>query len=204
MSRARRVLVLMEDQMDDGQKTHQHGPTVLLKGCLADRLCEEKGVQFWDALYSAPLRDGLLVKACKGDTKVRSACCQGLDHHQRLGRVVAMVDRDKLHRPLNVRKSACRVELLGAFLKTCPRPDEVEVVLLENNMETVLRVVADLLRASDEERRQAIEEKELNVRDRLLQRIATKETLQPERAKLCELVPSWGRLVERVWVRLPK
>ena len=196
----RQVVLLLEDSLQKGVAPHNHGPSLLIKSLLTDRLVEDGVFSYWDPNL---LRDQLVIYPRKGDTKLRKDCCEPkrYERFSSQGQVVVMVDRDKLHRLVGLSFGACRVELREQFLEGCPQPDEVEFVLLEDNMETILRAVADLLEVSDDVRERAVKQKKLNERDALL--IKLYDYGQGAlRDRLLIAVPSLGRLIDKLAARL--
>ena len=157
----RPVIVLFEDARSPAVKTALDD---LLISCVADTL----GIEDRQAL-----RPWLQVSLRKGNASLLDDCRHVDDIARRGELVVAVFDDDKVRRLLGLpgKTPASRVE--AAIKKGCPNPTGLEVVLLEKNMETLLRAARDCqVEAADETWNSAIAGKRLNARDQILKKLA--------------------------------
>ena len=157
----RPVIVLFEDSRSPAAKTALDD---LLISCVADTL---------DVEDRQALRRCLEVRLCKGNHNLLDDCRHVDDIARRGELVVAVFDDDKVRRLLSLPARAPQNQVEAAIKKGCPNPAGLEVVLLDKNMETLLRAARDChVQATDEIWTSAIQRKRLNARDQILKKLA--------------------------------
>jgi hypothetical protein len=125
------VKVLYEDQQAEG--VSEFGLHLLVRRCVLDQLG-------WSDDRWTDLKDWLYGHATKGDTKLLSACenareARGFPH------VFAVFDDDKIRRRLGLTHEACTTMVRGTIQARSPFKDQLQVVLLGRNMESVVAAV---------------------------------------------------------------
>jgi len=191
----RPITILYEDSAADGQ-VKEYGPHLLVRQCVADRL----GKSSWElkTLEGIP-RNGAsnIVKDCR---KIPP-------QFGRDGRLVAAVydfdkirhEVNKIHHDVKLAPGACRSQIKAALGSGCAWREQLVIVLLDRNLETVLEAVCACAPTmiSAELRRLAIERKQRNERDLVLKKIISPNDRAIREAVL-ERVPSLGYLVDKL------
>jgi hypothetical protein len=181
---ARIMTVLYEDQTSVTPKNY--GPHMLLLACVADALGRDR----WE------LREHVVAAPKKGDSKLRAALAQDGELLAKSGPIVAVFDHDHVRDCFKLTADACKRTVLVA-IKGCTSAGP-EVVLLVENMETVITACCQVLgRPVPEKKPTPLE------RDGIVQAVANSED-RAVREALLSRVPSFKRLggvVER-WLRL--
>jgi len=197
----RHVVVLAEDE--SATTPANHGPTALLLALLADRMIARGHTDLWDPWS---LRGRVTFVPCGPGNKVLAKCRGEYETWRHRRPIVALMDRDRIYRPLKTERQACLTLLREAFFQ-CPdksgrtcHPD-VEPVFLEDNIETVCCHIADIEGVDEALRTQAIDRKNRAARDRLLHRVA-QENKGRERSELERRVKSLARLADKVFALL--
>lgn len=176
--------VLYEDRAAPGNPK-EFGPHNLVLALVADALSRD--------FYSRAFRESVTGLPMKSNGKVWKACRENLSLLTRTGRsVVAVIDADRVAEMLGPPRPACRRAVLERLRAPCPDSQLLHFVLLEQNLETVLRAITgdDWV------------DKDVLQRDRLLNRVAYEWTRQqrktlrarPELGSLCRLVDLLARL----------
>jgi hypothetical protein len=127
------IRILYEDQRDD--QARPFGLHSLILACVADDL----GCEVWKLKH---VKDDLK----KGRDKVRAECERNLARLTRDGsHVIAVYDLDEAHQackgPL---QATCKPALKRALTEGCNPAEKLAVILLDQNVETVLGVVRRL------------------------------------------------------------
>jgi len=189
----RKISILYEDSAANGG-VHNYGPHVLVQQCVGDRL----GKSHWE------LKDSLAAMPKNGVSNVRVECRRIASRIARGGGlVVAVYDADKIRREIVRPATACKVEVKEVLKKECSWPDQLCIVLLERNIETVVEAVrtCEPTLVPEDIWVQAIKRKNLNARDIVLTHAAS----PPKRAlrdQVLAIVPSLGYLVHKLVVAL--
>jgi hypothetical protein len=115
--------------------------------------------------------------------------------------VVAVLDRDQVHRHLDLSPAPCTSAVTSAVHAGVARQEHVKVVLLDRNLETVVERVraCDPALVPTDEYVRAIERKDPLARDTVFQKAAARATV---RAALRKAMPSFQYLVASVALRL--
>jgi hypothetical protein len=190
----RPVTVLYEDSAADGPVSN-YGPHVFVCQCVGDEL----GVEGWRVA-----RDHLSGNPRRGSARIRDDCRQNPSRFVRDGRLAfAVYDADRLPALLGLPASACKPDVKAVLLGECPWREQLCVVLLERNLETVLRALreCDPQLVDEPIWTRAIERKFLTERDLIFVR-AAKPTPSRRLLRACarEQVPSLDYLVRRLVV----
>jgi len=190
MSSAPRVTILLEDQLAKGTPLANAGPTRLIKACVAD----------WsDALgrseprYELDRRTQVVYQ--KGNGNVLRQCRKDSEALCNSGPVIAVLDRDRAHKLWELAGGGCRTMLLDRFSAECD--SQIELVFLEQNLETVVSCIANRLNLGPMLIEQAVKRKDLNQRDSVLNRAVGAQSLAV-RQHLLHDVPSFERLIDKI------
>lgn len=175
----RPIVVLYEDQLY-GSKPANYGPNVLALACVADRIGEASGP------YA--LRDRVNAVPKKGDSKVLAALADLQAFGDMPGSIVVL-DLDRIRRLLKLEPACCKRDILDTLAARAMTG--TEFVLLEDNMETVVRACATILSCTPPTRKPTPLE-----RDAILHNMASAG--EDARRELLHRVPSFGRLVSRL------
>ncbi|MBA3550135.1 MAG: hypothetical protein H0T76_26960 [Nannocystis sp.] len=163
------------------------GLHLLVSRCVLERLG-------WKEERWYELRRHLIGQAKKGDAKLLAAC-QNANEARNFRHVFAVFDDDEVRtiKPLALSPNACKVQVRAAILATSPYRNDLGVVLLGQNMESVVAAVQRCKCA-------AVPEKKLKLpeRDAVLASIAWREEDAPRRACVLQAVPSLEYLVARL------
>jgi hypothetical protein len=172
------VWLLWEDQ--SGSAPKGFGPHSLLLNCLSDDLGEER----WK------LEASVRSSARKGNNKLLNSLKQDLERLRDDGFVVAVFDRDKAHllRGKAHETARCRSALLATIKSEAP--GDYQVILLEDNAETLVQACLLALGESAPEKKPTRDE-----RDGYLRAVAGRPDL---RTKVRNEIPSFDRLVLKV------
>lgn len=174
-----RIVVLWEDQRAPGKA---FGPDLLLKSCIADDRNESPYADWWRRILPIPK---------KGKERLIEALREDLQDLAAAGSVVAVLDRDKAHElGGSKRKPACRSQLLDILRQKSP--GKYELVLLEDNLETLLEACFQALG-----RDLASTKPSPNDRDDIFHKVAFRPS-RDLRIQVREEVPSFDRLVVKV------
>jgi hypothetical protein len=180
-----RVRILYEDSGDPTE----FGPHKLVARYACDRL----GVEPWQ------LRDRLKGDPKRGNANVLKACREDLGKLVKGGwAIVAVYDSDQIGHRIGLPRGACKSQLVARLKQDCEPRDRLVVVLLEENVETLLRAIAaiDPALAPPATLQRALG-KDLNCRDIILAKAASPPA-RAMRDRLAERVPSLAYLVRRV------
>lgn len=190
------VTVCYEDQRGENRQFRLHD---LLLTYICEREVQLK-LQRWQLegyVGKRPMKGvtGLLKAACDEVELVAPDC------HP----VVAVFDSDRIRGALGLPGDASRAAVEAAIIQRCVTQGKLRVVLLERNMETVLRAVQACLpapthvAAAGSGAQTRVKPSRL-TRDLLLARMAKsgEEGMRQARKALLERVPSLGLLVETV------
>lgn len=173
------VVILYEDQ---GGLRNQFGLHDLVVAMVNDQLDND----FW-RLRSGALKDG---RPSKGNAKLLKRLAEPRELERLMGGgrpVVAVFDADK---------PPCTEQELRQYEAANPL---LHIVLLDRNLETVLKAAADCEPGlSPELVTSAVRHKDHNARDRLLLKVAHGEHLRDVRDCMGGKVPSLRHLCERV------
>lgn len=174
------VLVLYEDS--PGALPVAFGPHRFVLQCLADRL----GLPWWE------LGGLVLGQPKKGNSQLRRACREARLYD--LNRVViAVYDDDRIRTMLGVAADACIQQVTGALRKEAVRPERLRVVLLERNIDDVVRAV-QACRAAEgvQHRKPTPDERDLILKD------AATPANRHVRECVLQRVPSLAYLVDKL------
>lgn len=187
-ARGLRPLTLLYEDQRGAQ--NQFGLHELVKSCVHDLVGGER------YLLEQALRD---CRPLKSDTKVLLACREELPLIAPDGRVVvAVFDNDRVRRLLKLPTRATAEQVRAAIRSGCSAPEQLEIVLLIENMETVLRAAATCDAGIDPALvDQAVRRKSPLARDAILNDIARAEK-RAVRACVLMSMDSLREMVERV------
>ena len=188
---SRKVVVLYEDQV--GGVVTDYGPHVLVKQCVCDRLKLDP----WSLKTIAAVPRN-------GNGNVYKDCAS---QPPKIGRdgsfVVAVYDYDHVRdmKQLGLPRAACKRDTREALLKACPWRERLVVVFLDRNIETIIEAICacDPTLATEDQRRRALVNKDLNARDIIL-RAASAPTPARLALRNCvfQRVPSLQYLVDKL------
>ena len=182
------VWILYEDSAID---VTQYGPHQLVLQCLCDRRAGQQPWQIDRRVKPRPMNS---------NSKVRRACQSELDHLVGgSGAVVAVYDDDKIHKLTGLPKDACKTRMKLKLREGCATTERLVIVLLQGNIEIVLRAIVKHEPAigSAATIALAVDHKKRNERDRIL-----KAAARPDRGHLRERilqeVRSFAYLIDKV------
>jgi hypothetical protein len=135
----------------------------------------------------------------KGVQNLLRACREDIDLIAADGRtVVAVVDNDEIRRQLKLPHAATDEHVEREIRKGCRAPERLLVVLLKENMESVLKAAAACDPGLDVKRMErAVRHKDLLERDAILMELA-RERARPLRDCVLRKVPSLQALVDLI------
>ncbi len=178
-----RIWVLWEDQR--GQQARGFGPHELLLSCLKD--------DFGSRFDCGFLKKRVLASPKKSSSKVLSELKENLNRLQDDGAVVAVFDRDQIHRLWNPQPERCRTALRQRI--QADAGGGYEILFLEENVESLTAACCRALGNEPFPAKPRPEE-----RDRLLGKLAWSNP--GLRARVRREVPSFDRLVGKVGAHL--
>jgi hypothetical protein len=188
----RPVTILYEDQALEGE-VKNYGPHLLVRQLVCDRL----HVSPWDLKQFEGVPK-------KGASKLRSECCSSRPKFGRDGRLVfAVYDADKVREQVKLPSTACKPQVKDVLRGESSLGDNLIVVLLEMNIETVIEAICTCDATIPAELREAaIRRKSLSARDILLKRAAS-PTAAGRRLRdgVLHAVPSLVYLVSKLVAR---
>ena len=181
----RPICVLYEDQRGPRQGFGLHA---LVKACVADALADQPR-----HLIEKALSD---YRPLKGDTKLLGACREELDLIASDGRpVVAVFDNDKIRHLLKLSAKAPDEHVEREIRKGGSRPDRLFIILLKQNMESVLTAAHECDPRIDAERvKLATVKKDVLERDAILTSVSG-ERFRAIRDCILQKLPSFQALV---------
>lgn len=181
----RKVCVLYEDQRGP---TKGFGLHELVKACVSDALPEQPRWRVNTALED--------VRPLKGDTKLLEACRRDIDLIASDGRsVVAVFDNDKIRKLLKLAARAPDEAVVQAILKGGKGAERLSIVLLKQNMESVIEAAAQCDKSIDPNRiKLAVRHKDPLERDILLTELASDRS-RPTRDCMLGALPSLQQFV---------
>jgi len=181
-----RVCVLYEDQRGPRQGFGLH---TLVKACVSDALAEQPR-----HLIEKALSD---YRPLKGYANLLKACREELDLISSDGcPVVAVFDNDQIRRLLKLPANAPDERVIQEIRKGGSKPDRLFIVLLKQNLESVLHAAHECDPSMDPKRIElATGKKDLLERDALLASL-TSERLRAIRDCILQKLPSFQMFVE--------
>jgi hypothetical protein len=185
-------VILYEDQRNGNQGFGLH-----------DFVCQsvEDRIQSGMSIYE--LRNRIVAVPKKGAGNLRNACREGEDIDllkRSYRKIFALFDQDRFGKLLNLGGNPCRQQLKSEFRRQCTAP-ELELVLLNRNIESVIRTIGESKLTSIPER--TIERalaKDLSARNSVFNQCA--KLLRDDRARLLSQLPDVERLVSKVAAQL--
>ena len=176
------VKVMYEDQQAAG--TNEFGLHILVRRCVLDQLG-------WSDDRWSELKELLHGHAMKGDAKLLSACesereARGFPH------VFVVFDDDKIRGRLGLQRSACKTTVRQAVHARSRFADQLRVVLLGDNMESVVAAVERCRGRSEPAKLKP------PMRDSVLASIAWRPDFAALRECVLDGVPSLRYLVTRL------
>ncbi len=179
------VTLLYEDQRGDTQGFGLHA---LVKACVFDAMNGERHS------IEGALKDG---RPLKGAGNLLRACREDIDLIAPDGRrVVAVFDDDKIRGQLKLPRSATAERVHKEIRKGCKAPEQLDVILLKDNMESVIDAAGLCAPAIDKKRiERASKDKDLLERDAILIELS-RERERPARACILEKMPSLAALID--------
>lgn len=179
------VKIMYEDQQ--AADASDLGLHLLVSRCVLERLG-------WRDERWYELRRHLIGQAKKGDAKLLAAC-QNPNEARNFRHVFAVFDDDQVRaiKPLALSPSACKLQVRTAILATSPYRNDLGVVLLGRNMESVVTAVQRCKGLEAAQKKLKLPE-----RDAVLASIAWRREDEPLRACVLQAVPSLEYLVERL------
>ncbi len=179
-----RAVILYEDAAA-GQPV-AFGPHRLVMQCLADRL----GQPAWD------LGRVVLGQPKKGNTQVRRACRDGrLYDASRI--VIAVYDDDQVRRMLGLPAGTCTRKIGDALRTESPAAGRLRVVLLQRNMEALVRVVRECRGLTSP----GVRKPSPTERDQVLASV-TDPSRRHDRECVLRAMPSFAYLVDKLTAAL--
>jgi hypothetical protein len=180
-----RVTILYEDQRGD---TKGFGLHAFIKACVFDAMNGERHT------IEGALKDG---RPLKGAGNLLRACRDEIDLIAPDGRrVVAVFDDDKIRGQLKLPRSASAERVHKEILKGCRAPKQLAVILLKDNMESVIDAAGLCAPTIDKKRiERASKDKDLLERDAILIELS-RERERPARACILEKMPSLAALID--------
>jgi hypothetical protein len=180
------VCVLYEDQRGPRQGFGLHA---LVKACVSDALATEQR-----HVIEAALRD---YRPLKGYANLLKACREELEDIAPDGRpVIAVFDNDKIRHLLKLAKSAPDKQVEQEIRKGSPPSAQLSIILLKQNMESVLTAAQACDPSIDPKRIElATVKKDLLERDAILAGV-TSEQLRAVRDCILQKLPSFQALVD--------
>ncbi|HZI15030.1 MAG TPA: hypothetical protein VE153_31960 [Myxococcus sp.] len=181
-----RVCVLYEDQRGPGQGFGLHE---LAKACVSDAFPATEHPHIKEALGDC--------RPQKGDGNLLKACREDLDGIANDGRpVVAVFDNDKIRRLLQLSAKAPDARVEQEIRKGGPKSDRLFIILLKQNMESVLKAAHECDPSIDPERiKLATQKKDRLERDAILNRL-TGEQYRAVRDCILGKLPSFRAFVD--------
>lgn len=178
------VTILYEDQRGDTQGFGLH---TFVKACVFDSMNGERHS------IEGALKDG---RPLKGAGNLLRACREEIDLIAPDGRrVVAVFDDDKIRGQLTLPRSASAERVHKEILKGCRAPEQLAVILLKENTESVIDAAGICAPAIDKKRiDRASNDKDLLERDAILTELS-RERERPARACILEKIPSLAALI---------
>jgi hypothetical protein len=178
---------LYEDQRGPRQGFGLHA---LVKACVFDAINGERH------RVEAMLGDH---RPLKGVQNLLKACREEIDLIAADGRdVIAVIDNDQIRRQLQLPRAATDERVEREIRKGCRAPDRLVIVLLKENMETVLKAAAACDPTLDSKRiARAVRHKDLLERDAILAELS-RERARALRDCVLRKVPSLQALVDLV------
>jgi hypothetical protein len=181
----RKVCVLYEDQRGP---TKRFGLHELVKACVYDLLGETEPWRVQQALADC--------RPMKGSAKLLEACRRDIDLIASDGRsVVAVFDNDEIRTDLKLPRNAPDERVVQKIREGGKNTDRLFIVLLKQNMETILEAVRDCDRSVEPRSIELALKKHMLERDILLTDL-TSALKRPVRECILEKVPSFRDLVE--------
>lgn len=187
-----RAVVLYEDQRGP---TKEFGLHNLVASCIADR----RGETVWIVRrqFAAIPKKGnsKLLKACKEDEQLAGSG----------QKVIAVFDGDEVRAMLGLPTTACRTLIKQKIEAGCPFAEQLSVVLLEDNIESVIAALRRCEGTAPETARAEAERSHGNLesRDRLLNTLAYDVERRALRDCVLREMPSLERLVSTLAALLP-
>jgi hypothetical protein len=181
----RPVCILYEDQRGPHKGFGLHA---LVRACVADTLGERARHEVEKALAD--------YRPLKGYAKLLEACRRDLDLISNDGRtVIAVFDNDQIRRLLELPKKAPDAQVAQAIREGVRNTERLLIVLLKQNMESVILAAHHCDPSIDKKRIVlATEKKDLLERDTLLTGLAA-ERFKQIRDCILEQLPSFRELV---------
>ena len=178
------VKILYEDQQ--AEDATNFGPHVLVLRCALDRLG-------WPEDRYFELQRHVSGQPRKGDKKLLAAC-RNANEARNFRHVFAVFDGDKVRsiEPLRLGPGACKSQVRQAIQSVSPYADQLRVVLLERNMESVVAAVQGCKSSP------VTGKLRLPERDAVLASIAWRPDAATIRACVLREVPSLHYLVDRL------
>lgn len=179
------ITILYEDQRGP---TRSFGLHELVVACVFDAINGERHQ------VQSRLRD---ARPLKGVQNVLRACCEDIDLLAADGRfVVAVVDDDVIRPVLRLPRSADERAVIRAVSQRCASPEQLRLVLLDQNTESVLEAAAACDSTLDKHRLdRAIRHKDLLERDALFLQLS-RERSRPARECILRTMPTMKRLID--------
>ncbi len=181
------VIVLYEDSLVPGGRPTAYGPHKLLEACVRD-----------SGLLGFERR--LDPRPMNGAAKALALVTPHLDLIAPSGQpVVLLLDGDKIRRALQLPPDAGDPQVIEEIQNRCAAAQRyrLNVVLLNQNLESVLEVLRGCDPAPSADYDMAIKDKKLNQRDIVFRRVAT-STAKAIRDCLMDRLASWRTFAETV------
>lgn len=178
------VKIMYEDQQ--AADASNYGPHQLVSRCVLERLG-------WPEERLYELQRHVIGQPKKGDTKLLAAC-QNPNEARNCQHVFAVFDDDQVRaiKPLALSPNACKLQVRAAIQSTSPYRDQLRVVLLGRNMESVVAAVQGCKQLAVTGKLRPLD------RDRVLASLAWAVDATPIRDCVLRAVPSLEYLVARI------
>ncbi len=165
---------------------------------VAQLICDRLGCDRWDP----QIRRGFTAEALNGASNVKRACDDARRFRDAI-HVIVLYDEDEIRPLFALPSNACRQQIRQEAARASSFSAQLTVVLLQRNLETILKTICDLTPIDPQIKQQALVRKRLNARDIILKKALD---LSPQgrslRDRLTELSPSLAYLVEKLLLRL--
>jgi len=188
MASYNQVTILYEDQLNKSTRPDEFGPHLLLIACV------------WDEIDGAYHELAKAMKDCrpmKGSSKLLSTCKEDIEDIIGDGRnAVAVFDRDRATELLNLHRESTDEEIIRSIMEACGVPGRLHVLLLGENIESLLRAAGKCDRSISQGRIEEALRKRLNARD-LVFRAVSKQDKRDIRNCIQEEVPSFREIVKQ-------
>lgn len=188
MASYNQVTILYEDQLNKSTRPEEFGPHLLLIACV------------WDEIDGKHHELAKAMKDCrpmKGSSKLLGTCKKDIEDITRDGRnALAVFDRDRAAHLLHLPRESSDEDIISSIMEACGLPERLYVLLLEENIESLIRAAGECDRSISREKIAKALCKKMNERD-LVFRAVFKQDKRDIRNCILEEVPSFREIVKQ-------